>query len=54
MDSSRRIHRSPTEKCSGRFFNYLIWWVWVSVSVWIVVRVRVSPRVRVGVWLVRG
>ena len=27
----RRIHRSPTDTYSARFFNYLIWWVRIKV-----------------------
>ena len=50
----RRIHRSTAEKYSARFFNYLIWWVWVLVVVRVLVRVTVGARVMVGVGLVRG
>ena len=42
----RRINRSPTEKYSVRFFNYLIWWVWVVV--WVTVRVGARGRVSKG------
>ena len=31
LTGGKRIHRSPTEKCSVRFFNYLICWVMVRV-----------------------
>ena len=51
-----RIHRTTTEKYSARFFNYLIWWVRVTVLVVVRVSVRVAvgARVMVGVGLVRG
>ena len=49
--NGKRIHRSITEKYSGRFFNYLIWWVRLRVRVLVVVRVCVRVTVGARLWL---
>ena len=47
-----RIHRSTTEQYSARFFNYLIWWVRVTVYLGLVFGVGLGFGL--GLELVQG